>query len=178
VDADFGGAEVQRLLDLKVDKGLLLALRDGTDPLLMAQEVLPNLTTLPSGPATAGSGELLSRPAMGSLVERLRQRFDMTVFDAAPVLAASDALFLAPRVDGVVLVVIAHQTTREDLGEARAQLSHTGARIIGVLLLGAHNAAEAAHRRTVSALPPLAPIHTNGTSSYPMPTKTTQPERQ
>ncbi|NJM07509.1 CpsD/CapB family tyrosine-protein kinase, partial [Candidatus Gracilibacteria bacterium] len=59
---------------------------------------------------------------------------DIVLFDTPPVVAVSDAVVLAPRVDGVLLVLQAGHTRRDRAREARKQLEKVKANIVGVVL--------------------------------------------
>ena len=50
---------------------------------------------------------------MVKVIERLLAEADILLFDAPPVMAVTDAVILATKVDGVLLVVSAGETKRE-----------------------------------------------------------------
>jgi Mrp family chromosome partitioning ATPase len=67
----------------------------------------------------------------------MRAEADIVLFDTPPVVAVTDASALAPRVDGVLLVLQAGHTRRDRAREARAILEKVKANIVGVVLNGA-----------------------------------------
>jgi polysaccharide biosynthesis transport protein len=71
---------------------------------------------------------------MGRLMDYVAGRYDFVVFDSPPLLAVSDAMVLARRVDGVLLVVRGGRTSRGSLQNVVDVLSQAGARILGVVL--------------------------------------------
>lgn len=77
---------------------------------------------------------LLDRQSLRQHWERLRQRFDLVVVDAPPVLESTLGLTLAPTVDGVVLVLAAEETLRRDGVAARDAVLATGANLLGAVL--------------------------------------------
>ncbi|EKD38669.1 MAG: chromosome partitioning ATPase, partial [uncultured bacterium] len=93
-----------------------------------------NLYLLPSGSITPNPSELLGSARMGYLLEILKNKFDMVILDSSPVAPTSDALLLAPQVDGVVVVIKAGGTARTLVRETVQQLEKTKANILGVLL--------------------------------------------
>ncbi|MBE3578059.1 MAG: CpsD/CapB family tyrosine-protein kinase [Limnochordales bacterium] len=95
---------------------------------------VPNLYYMGSGPLPPNPSELLGSEAMVELIGRLRSLYDMVLFDCPPVVAITDAAVLAPRVDGVLLVVRAGHTERQAARQARINLQRVGARILGVVL--------------------------------------------
>jgi Mrp family chromosome partitioning ATPase len=64
----------------------------------------------------------------------LEAEADIVVLDSPPVLTVSDALVLAPRVSGILLVVEAGATRRGALQKAHDALVHTDGRLLGVTL--------------------------------------------
>ena len=64
----------------------------------------------------------------------LREHYDRVILDSPPVLAVTDALVLSRKVDGVVFVVRANSTTRDDVRRASKQLRDVNARIAGAIL--------------------------------------------
>jgi non-specific protein-tyrosine kinase len=71
---------------------------------------------------------------MSEILAALLERADMVLFDAPPVIAVTDAAVLSSKVDGVLLVVSAGKTKRENAKKAQAQLEKINARIIGAVL--------------------------------------------
>ena len=86
-------------------------------------------SAIPPNPA-----ELLGSQRQRDLLAALEEEADFVLLDSPPVLTVTDALVLAPRVDGVMLVVEAGATRRGALLKAREALAHTGGRVLGVTL--------------------------------------------
>jgi capsular exopolysaccharide synthesis family protein len=95
---------------------------------------IENLSILPSGRIPARPAELLNSRDMQSLITELTKRFDFVLFDAPPVLPIADAMLLAPKVDGVILVYEAGKTVRSALLRTKSQLEGAGGKIIGIVL--------------------------------------------
>ncbi len=93
-----------------------------------------NLKILPSGNIPPNPSELLGSRRMSFLLSNLSKRFDRILIDTPPVLPATDALLLAPQVDGVIMVTKAGHMNREMIGSAVDQLKNTDANILGVVL--------------------------------------------
>ena len=93
-----------------------------------------NLFLLPSGPLPPKPAEILGSNRMSFLLSYLNRRFDILVMDTPPILPASDALLLAPQIDGVVLIVKAGQSNREMIKKAVEQIRTAQANLIGVVL--------------------------------------------
>ncbi len=71
---------------------------------------------------------------MQELIDRLKDRFDVVIFDTPPVLPRIDAAVLARHVDGVMLVVDAGRTRRDSAIRAKNSLTHACGRLLGVVL--------------------------------------------
>ncbi len=138
VDCDLRRPSLHTLFGLPNERGLTSAmLEQGDGPLPVVSTSVPGLSLLPSGPLPPRPADLLGSRRMGLLVERMRAEADIVLFDTPPVVAVTDASALAPRVDGVLLVLQAGHTRRDRAREARAILEKVKANIVGVVLNGA-----------------------------------------
>ncbi|MBW1705280.1 MAG: DUF4388 domain-containing protein [Deltaproteobacteria bacterium] len=93
-----------------------------------------DLFLLPSGPRPPKPAELLDSNRMSFLLSYLNRRFDRMIIDSSPILPASDAVLIAPRTDGVVLMVKAGQVNRELIKKAVDQVRLAQANLVGVVL--------------------------------------------
>ncbi len=125
--AIFGVSNAQGLTTMMVEAGAL------DQPPLVATGV-DNLWLLPSGPLPPNPAELLGSNRMDEVIAALKERAEMILFDAPPVIAVTDAAVLASKVDAVLLVVSAGRTRREHVQRARALLDRAGIRLIGAVL--------------------------------------------
>ncbi|MCP4670996.1 MAG: hypothetical protein GY857_06795, partial [Desulfobacula sp.] len=77
--------------------------------------------TLISGDRTVhDASELLSSEMMEKLVVEMGERYDdrYVFFDTAPILERSEAISMAPMMDGIIMVVEAGTTSRKDVLKA------------------------------------------------------------
>jgi Mrp family chromosome partitioning ATPase len=77
---------------------------------------------------------------MRALVEELARSYDQVVFDTPPTLALPDAKTVSELIDGIVFVVRANQTPRDDVAAALDILDRR--RILGLVLNGVDSQAE------------------------------------
>lgn len=133
-DCDLRHPAQHTLFGLDNTAGVTTALVDDKPLPLQAVET-PGLRVLTSGPAVAAPSDLLASPAMGRLLARLLDEADVVLVDAPPVTLATDAAELATQVDGVLLVVTAGQTKRDDALRAKELLTQVGARVVGATLV-------------------------------------------
>ncbi|WP_051327070.1 DUF4388 domain-containing protein [Desulfatibacillum aliphaticivorans] len=94
----------------------------------------PGLFLLPSGVLPPNPSELLGSKRMLFLLSRFKDLFDVVILDSPPILPASDALTLAPHVDGVVFVVKAGGVNRDLVRKAVDQLKNARANVVGAVL--------------------------------------------
>ena len=92
-----------------------------------------NLFFISAGALPPNPAELLGSEKMHDLLEQLRQQFEFIFIDSSPFLAVSDAVFLSTMVDGTLLVVNS-RTPKPLVKKARARLSVTHTKILGMLL--------------------------------------------
>lgn len=96
-----------------------------------------NLQLLPAGENPPNPADLLSSKRMNEIIGVLRARAAYVLFDAPPVLAATDASVLGIKVDGVLMIVRAGKTRRDHVLRARDAIERVHARFVGVALTGA-----------------------------------------
>lgn len=92
------------------------------------------LDLLPSGPLPPNPVELLDSARFSALLEKLRATYGIIIFDAPPSLDMVDALVLAKRTDGIVLVTRAFSTNKYAARQVAQQVAASKARLLGVIL--------------------------------------------
>jgi capsular exopolysaccharide synthesis family protein len=95
---------------------------------------VPNLSVLTSGLLPPNPAELLQSRAMADLLVKARDRYDVVIIDAPPLLPVTDAALLAAQSDGALVVVRHGRTTKEQLREAVDRLRAVGGRPLGAVL--------------------------------------------
>ncbi len=98
-----------------------------------------SLLLLPAGPAPANPAEHLGRARLRQLLDLLLDRAAVVILDVPPVTAVTDAAVVAPHADGVLLVLTAGRSRRDQTARARELLAKVGARVVGVALIGAED---------------------------------------
>jgi polysaccharide biosynthesis transport protein len=134
IDANLRRPRVAALFGLPEDVGLSSLLDTPTKTLEpIAVEAVPGLSVVPAGTPTSNSSEILGSRRMYRLIQEYKARADIVILDSPPLLY-SDALALAPQVEGVLLVVNSGATGRENTINAVEGLRMIGARVIGAVL--------------------------------------------
>ena len=126
LEGDFRRPTLSSYLDTEVQSGLVDILRSGTNgdaprP-LTAMPVLPfadeHLAVLPAAKSAWNSSGLLSSQRMQDLLQLLKEQYDIILIDAPPVLSLSDMNIFQEMVHGIILVVRAESTRRDDMVKA------------------------------------------------------------
>lgn len=93
-----------------------------------------DLEVLGCGPLPPNPSELLQSQAMELMIKDLRERFDVVILDAPPLLPVTDAALLAAQADGLLAVVRHGKTTRDQLRHALERVEAVGAKCVGVVV--------------------------------------------
>lgn len=136
VDGDLRRPMVAKLFDISSGVGLTQVL-SGSVPLREAivETDTPNLYVLPAGRIPHNPSEVVGSERMRQMLEHL-SKTHVVVVDAPPALPVTDALILAQRVDGVIVVTLMGKTRKEQLGRALELAGGVNARVLGVVLNG------------------------------------------
>lgn len=137
VDCDLRRPSLHEIFDVGNDAGLTTMVLDESAELLLEETGVENLSLLPSGPKPPNPADLLGSRHIDRVFAQIKERADMILIDAPPVLGVTDAAILGARADGVLLVVNAGKTRREHAERAKEILEKARARIVGVTLTNA-----------------------------------------
>ncbi|WP_156794104.1 CpsD/CapB family tyrosine-protein kinase [Aeromicrobium marinum] len=94
----------------------------------------PGLDVLTSGALPPNPTEILQTTAMARLVDGLRDRYDVVLIDAPPLLPVSDAALLAALSDGAIVLVRHGRTRADELELAAERLRAVDATVLGTVL--------------------------------------------
>ena len=137
VDADLRLPKIARLLDMDAIPGIsnvlvgLSSLKES-----VKASAYPGLDVLLSGDIPPNPSELLGSETMSKLLAELGKSYDYIFFDMPPVNVVSDAVAMSKYLSGVVLVVRAGMSDRENVTKAINQLEFVDATILGIVLNG------------------------------------------
>ncbi len=135
IDSDLRRPRLHRIFGRTNDRGVSTYLLEESalEQDNLASEV-PNLDVITAGPGVPNPAELLQSERFGSLLAKLRQRYDRIILDTPPVNAVTDAAILSTKVDGVLLIVRAHTTTRDSARHSVRALVDVSDKLLGVVL--------------------------------------------
>jgi capsular exopolysaccharide synthesis family protein len=92
------------------------------------------LKVIPAGRSLESASELLSSERMVHFLEELKTRYqdDYIILDSTPILLTAEIGALARHVDGIVLVLLAGETSRDLVKRATKEIPHD--KVIGIVL--------------------------------------------
>lgn len=93
-----------------------------------------NLFILPSGTVPPNPAELIGSERTKFLIDYLKNMFDFIIIDTPPVMPVTDALMVAPRTEGAILVIRSGHTDRKIIKEALGRFKTAGQPVIGAVL--------------------------------------------
>lgn len=135
VDCDLRRPTQHAIFELDNEKGFTTMFLDGNSRIEdVATKVSQNLWVIPSGPIPHNPAELLDSVRMNQLIDMLKSKFELVVFDVPPVLSVADATILGAKVDAVLMVVDSGFTRRTQAKRAKDALVSVGARVLGVVV--------------------------------------------
>jgi capsular exopolysaccharide synthesis family protein len=139
VDADMRKPTLATQIGESCERGLSAAL-EGEKGVRVLPTSYANLDFLGVGPRPRNPGDLLHSAQLKELVFSWRQSYDYVIFDTPPLGPVADAVVLGEVVDGIVLVVRDHFTTKANIRAALARLAPLSHKVLGVVLNGERNA--------------------------------------
>jgi polysaccharide biosynthesis transport protein len=121
------------LTDFLIDENKFSDTPSLAEPLIRPTAV-NNLYIFPTGTYVSNPEMFLSAKELDGLLQSLEQEYDMILFDSPALLSTADAMMVAPRVDGTLLVLKSGTTKRHVAREAIELLENINAKILGVIL--------------------------------------------
>ncbi|MFC5531534.1 CpsD/CapB family tyrosine-protein kinase [Cohnella yongneupensis] len=94
----------------------------------------PGLSVITSGPIPPNPAELLGSNRIRSMLQQLKELFDIIIIDSPPVMAVADPIILGAQVDGCVLVLDTTMTKRDLALTAKLKLDKVNTRMLGVII--------------------------------------------
>lgn len=140
IDADMRKGRQHTIFSVESKPGLsnyLLAANENeeTDVLEYIKRTdISNLYLLTSGNVPPNPSELLTSEATIKMIEKLKDYFDILIFDGTPSLIVTDAMIVARLVDSTIIVTEHNETKKENLEKVKKSLESVGASVAGVIL--------------------------------------------
>ncbi|MFK4567572.1 CpsD/CapB family tyrosine-protein kinase [Enterococcus sp. UD-01] len=141
VDADMRKPTVAKTFSIDNSRGIstILGNRETTLKQVIRTSGIDNLSLMTSGPKPPNPSELLESNRMTDLIQKLKEQYDLVIFDMPPVVAVTDAQIVASKTDGTIMVVRENVSKKDSLLKAKNLLEMVDANILGVVYNGSKN---------------------------------------
>jgi capsular exopolysaccharide synthesis family protein len=135
IDADLRRPRLHEVFHVPQQKGLTdLLVGQATAADTIRRTDAPNLHLLPAGTTSPNPSELLDSTRFAEFLAHLEKYFDWVVLDSPPLMPVTDALVIANKVNGVLLVATAEATPLPALRTALDQLRRSRVPVLGTVL--------------------------------------------
>jgi capsular exopolysaccharide synthesis family protein len=141
VDADMRKPTVAKTFSIDNSRGIstLLGNRETSLKQVIRASGIDNLSLMTSGPKPPNPSELLESNRMTELIQKLKEQYDLVIFDMPPVVAVTDAQIVAAKTDGTIMVIRENVSKKDSLLKAKNLLEMVDANILGVVYNGSKN---------------------------------------
>lgn len=95
---------------------------------------IEGVSIIPSGVVPHNPSELFENNQFNIILENVKDKFDVILFDAPPVNVVTDSMILCNKADGVILVCAVEKTKCDPLLETKKKIENMGGKILGVVV--------------------------------------------
>jgi capsular exopolysaccharide synthesis family protein len=135
IDTDFRAPRMGKLFGLDEGPGLAeVLLEEAPLSRAISETKVRNLHVIRAGREPRNPSELLGSGRVKDLLAVLKTDYTHILCDTPPLNPYTDAAVLGSQIDGVVLVVRAARTPRDEVERARLSLQRAGANVIGAFM--------------------------------------------
>jgi len=135
VDSDLRNPTMHKFFSMENNRGLTNLLVQNLDIANIVRSTgTKRLWLATSGPIPSNPSELLQSKPMKDFLTKALAQYDIVLLDVPPLISVTDAVVLAPLVDGVLLVVKSESTVVDKIKVAKSYLEMASANILGVVL--------------------------------------------
>lgn len=136
VDANLRNPRQHQIFNLPGKQGLSDILGGRADLDVIAEvEYFDNLSVLQAGTLPPNPQELISRRSFSALTLNISKLFEIVIYDVSAFSAGADALAIAARAGGVLLIARKNTTRLADINAMAQQLTRVGAEVVGSVLV-------------------------------------------
>ena len=94
---------------------------------------VPNLHLMPAGNVPPNPSELLTSPQMITLLDDLKEEYDLVIIDGTPSKLVTDAVILSRIVDSTIIVTGHNIAKKDDLSKIVKDIKSVGGKLAGIL---------------------------------------------
>lgn len=135
IDCDLRRGRLHKVFDLPNINGLSNLLADDLVSLnrYIQDTGIDNLSVITRGTCPPNPSELLSSQKNKDLIKKLKNKFDIIIFDGTPCNGLTDSIIMSTLVDETLVVVRNAMTPRSALAATKDSLEKVGAKIAGII---------------------------------------------
>lgn len=133
IDGDLRDGHLHRYFQIERAFGLSDLLAGASSDSDFRYSPLEKLDFISTGNLPPNPSELLLRPELAALLERLAPHYDLVLIDTAPLLAVADSLILGAHAGAIFLATRAGITRASDIAESLKRLARAGLSSKGLL---------------------------------------------
>lgn len=141
IDADMRKGRINGIFGIEKKPGLsnylagVSELEDKKDIFAYLKETnIDGLYVMPAGDVPPNPSELLGSYEMEELIIKLKNTFDMVIFDGTPVLLVTDSVILSRQLDSTLIVTSYKNTKMGDLEKIKKMIENVGGNISGIVI--------------------------------------------
>lgn len=135
IEGDLRLPSVAKKMDIEPGQGFTdLVLGNFDKSAIVPSGKYKNWHIITAGSRTANPSEILANDRVGSIMTVLKKKYDIIIVDLPPINEVTDAMAVAPYLDGMVFVVKAQATKKMPFNMALHQLRLAGAPLTGFVL--------------------------------------------
>jgi capsular exopolysaccharide synthesis family protein len=136
IDGNLRHPTLHKTFCIEKTGGLAEIVEEGIDygGSLKRSKLLPNLLIMTSGRDCLNPVPLFEGERFMKLLDQLRGSFDTVLMDSPPINVFPDPVLIAPRMDGVLIVIEAERTRRSVVKEAISKVQGVKGHVLGVVL--------------------------------------------
>lgn len=136
IDGDMRMPSVAKKLEIENTPGLsnMFVSASGSKLSVVRSDILDNWYIMPAGDIPPNPSELLGSRRMKAILNVLTENFDYIIIDLPPVNIVTDALAVAPYLDGMIVVAREDYTSRKIFEDCIRRLELSQVKILGFVL--------------------------------------------
>ena len=137
IDGDMRKPQLHNMFKLNNrSAGLSTFLAGASGEEICQQGPINSLSIIQAGPIPPNPSELLSSVRLKELLSNQQKKYDIIIFDSAPIISVTDSLIISRVVDGVIVVTRAAATTYDVVQKGLKLLIDIKANILGMVVNG------------------------------------------
>ena len=135
IDADLRTPVQHEIFRMKEKNGLTNALTDTSNlDSCIKKTFMDKLDIITAGEAVPNPSELLASEKFDTIIEKLEEKYNYIIIDTPAVNFFTDAVEIAKKVSGMVMVVRYNDTSSDDIDSAVSRIEFFEANMLGFIL--------------------------------------------